>query len=234
MPRRRAIAPNIGAERRRRRLAAQSRARVLEQQHCGIERQRTRRARTRSTRRAVQLARLASPTSSPRARPRAPALRRAARTSSGGGSISQRERHRQVLDDRQRLEQHGALADDAEAIDESRASRRCRRSRASGGRTDCTSPVSGSVAPVTRLTNISAAGWSRPRIATCSPAATRSSRDPQRPEAAVVLRNAGELEDRRHDRAEMTWRLTSSTMRLDAVRASISILAAARLQAIAP
>ena len=46
-------------------------------------------------------------------------------------------------------------------------------------------------------------------------------RDPQRAQAAVGLGDAGELEDGgRHD---WIWRLTSSTMRLDAVRAAISI-----------
>ena len=59
-------------------------------------------------------------------------------------------------------------------------------------------------------------------MATCSPAATVNCCDAQRAQAAVVLGDAGELENRRGH--EPISRLTSSTMRLDSERAAISIL----------
>ncbi len=62
----------------------------------------------------------------------------------------------------------------------------------------------------------------------------RELRDAERPEALIILGNVRELEDRASRSGWTMASLTSSTMRLDAASASISIFAAARLQAIAP
>ena len=94
----------------------------------------------------------------------------------------ERERHREVLNRRQRFEQDGPLGDDAEAIDD----REPVRAVGDVGRRRPnirTSPESGSAAPVMRLISISAAGRSRPRIADRSPGArtNRSTRSGRRP-----------------------------------------------------
>ena len=162
----------------------------------GIERERRRSARAASRRR-VELGDRPGPRRRPADRLRAPALRRAPRTSSGGGSISSVNGIARFCMTRQRLEQHRALADDAEAIDDGQ-------------------PV-GAVGdragrPAEQL-DVAAIGQRRAgdevdehfrRSADRSRAArrarrraTRSCCDPQRAEAAVVLRDAGELEDRR-------------------------------------
>ncbi len=85
------------------------------------------------------------------------------------------ERHRQILRHRHRFEQHDAIADDAETLDEGEpfvavGDGACRRPSVA------TSPLSGSDAPVIRLTKTSAAGRSNPSSMATTPSGTRKCR----------------------------------------------------------
>ena len=92
------------------------------------------------------------------------------------------------------FEQHGAIADDAEAIERGEPLVTVGEVLRFGAPKTRTSPSSGSEAPVTRLTITSAAAASMPAIATRSPGATASASMRSGRSAAVVLSDGGHLD----------------------------------------
>ena len=152
-------------------------------------------------------------------------------TSSGNGSMSSVNGNREILQQRQRLEQHGALGHDAETVDDGQPLGAVGDRGRGLSEHRSPSPRSGSDAPVTRFMNTSAIGWSRPSKRDVLAGRNGQLVNAERAKAAVALGDAGELEGRRVH--EPIRRLTSSTTRADTVSASISIFTAATFAAIA-
>ena len=143
----------------------------------------------------------------------------------------ERERHREILRDRQPLEQDGARADDADAIDDGEplgavADRR-RRTAEEAYRAGVGQRRAGD-----QIDEYFGGGQIESDNSDGFRGADGQLSNAQRPEGSIVLRDAGHLEDGRGH--EPSARFTSSTILLDADRADNSVFSAARLQAMAP
>ena len=159
--------------------------------------------RARTSRRNLAGDRAATTSSPPR--PLDPALarerRRPARRSSGGtGSISQRQRHRQVLLDGRAFEQHASRADDPEPIEPREPFLAVRRCRTVSWPKTRTSPSSGRLAPVIEIDQHLRGAGIEAADGDALAGRNRQLLQAQRTQALVALRDAGDLEDGGHAR----------------------------------